>query len=119
VIIAKKRQHVADATANIGNVTSSKSKSQSKVQRPATDVEVNTTLIRYARNGDEEALCLLLANGDKVDVTDESGSTLLSIAARCGKEGAVCMLLKAGAAVKPPDKYGMTALMCMGSSYRQ
>jgi ankyrin repeat protein len=97
IIIAKKRKHVVVANAKVNSATSSKSKS--KVQRPATGAEVNWELIWNVQNGDEEAKPLLLANGAKVDVTDESGSALLIIAASYGQEGVVRMLLEKGATV--------------------
>jgi hypothetical protein len=54
VLMANKRKHVADANANINSPTCSKS--ISKVQRPATDADVNSALIRNAWNGDQEAI---------------------------------------------------------------
>jgi ankyrin repeat protein len=71
-----------------------------------TDAEVNSTLFRHVQDGVEEAMCLLLANGAKVDVTNEFGSTLLIYAVIRAKEGVVRLLLEKGAKVDAANNVG-------------
>jgi ankyrin repeat protein len=102
IMFHKRNNHVADANVYIKSATSSKSKS--KIQRPSTEEEVNSALMRSARSNDEVAMRMLLANWARVDVADEGGWPVLMIAAISGNEEVVRMLLEKGAAVYATNK---------------
>jgi hypothetical protein len=60
VIMANKRKHMANENENIDNATAS-SNYKREFQR-----QLNAAFIQKARIGDEETMCLMLANGAKV-----------------------------------------------------
>src|SRR5262245_39802599 len=63
------------------------------------------------RDGDVDALRLLIAGGADIDARDRHAQTGLMIAARDEKVDVVCVLIDAGADLNHRAKFGLTALM--------
>ena len=105
---------VASLTAPTGQpdiITETSTRTSASADLNIPDEFGFTPLTRAARDGDIEAIRVLIEGGADLDLADETGETPLTIAANEGQVDAVNVLAMAGADVDLPNLYGDTPLL--------
>ncbi len=77
---------------------------------PLTQAELDTLLLKAARDGDTDTVSALISTGANVNAADQRGITPLMFATANGHTNIVSVLIAARAEINTASQYGSTAL---------
>lgn len=101
---------VTDATGKAMSEAFAKPEPQAQSREPAKPLAGDTPLHKAARNGDNERVKALLAEGADVNAKSKDGEIALHLAAYSGHKQIAELLIAKGAPVDARDNFGMTPL---------